>query len=388
VLAAASPNMIGAVQNLPILNLAQAEVLAEVVPMCELWIRDDLAYPACEKCEHRESDDVHHGALKDHNFTPSGKHEWEWRRMLAMGYKGEHLLWGSLNPLLPQHNPIRQLCLEPVTNYTYGLSPMELMINLQLMGEDLLRKHDQLLDLQIDPPIAVVGLSNVDGERAKLLRIPGGTFTMPNIPHADIKRFAPETPPDAAGMHRLIDEKFDRAGGLPMGAMGANPDPNMRSEGQIMAGAALSSPRTGRRALRVERGLEDVMTDCLRLRRRTQKVELRVPLPQPDPETGKTYRDLLLSQVPGELSVRVSAHSASPLFRNEMREIAALLSERGAISNESFIELVAPPLEDILRPKARLMEKAAAEFKNRALTAKEEESKAKLVAAEAKSRKV
>jgi hypothetical protein len=384
ILAAASPNMIGAVQNMPILNLAEPEVMADVVPMCELWIKDDLAYPACAQCDHGEGDEVHHGATKDHEFQKSGKHTWEWRKVLGMGRWGEEILWGSLNPLLRQRQPIRQLCLEPVTNYAYGLSPMDPLVNLQLWSEDLLRKHDNLLDLQLDPPIAIIGLSNVDNERAKLLRMPGGTFTMSNIPNADIRRFSPETPPDTAGMHQLIDQKFDRQGGLPLGASGTPGEANMRSAGQMTAGAALSSPRTNRRAMRVEDSLEEISTDTLRLRRRTSKDPLRVPLNEPDPTTGKPYRSFLLSQVPGEVRVRVSAHSASPLFRNEMRELAVILKREGAIGLESFIELIAPPMEDILRPKARQIEKSGGEIKKQALASRQQEAQAKLMQAQVK----
>jgi hypothetical protein len=301
-----------------------------------------------------------------------------------MGRWGEEILWGSLNPLLRQRQPIRQLCLEPVTNYAYGLSPMDPLVNLQLWSEDLLRKHDNLLDLQLDPPIAIIGLSNVDNERAKLLRMPGGTFTMSNIPNADIRRFSPETPPDTAGMHQLIDQKFDRQGGLPLGASGTPGEANMRSAGQMTAGAALSSPRTNRRAMRVEDSLEEISTDTLRLRRRTSKDPLRVPLNEPDPTTGKPYRSFLLSQVPGEVRVRVSAHSASPLFRNEMRELAVILKREGAIGLESFIELIAPPMEDILRPKARQIEKSGGEIKKQALASRQQEAQAKLMQAQVK----
>src|SRR5207245_6082027 len=85
----------------------------------------------------------------------------------------------------------------------------------------LMPKPSTLLILQRDPPISIVGLSNVDGERAKLLRLPGGTFSMPAAPGVEIKRLAPETPPDAAGTQQLINNSFNEAGGLPTGSQGA-----------------------------------------------------------------------------------------------------------------------------------------------------------------------
>jgi hypothetical protein len=384
--AAGPPSMIGAFPGgIPNFagNMAEPEVEADVVPMSELWIRDDLAYANCGRCHHRESDDAHaQGPLHDHAFERSGEHEWEWRKVLAMGRWGDDVLWGSLNPLLRQQHPMIPLQLSPVTGYAYGISPMEQMIALQLQGESLLNKHDRLLDLQLDPPIAIIGLSSVDGERAKLLRNAGGTFTMPFLVGADIKRFAPDTPPDAAGMHKLIDEKFDRLGGLPMGA---NPvtDANVRSAGQMTAGASLSSPRTNRRAMRVEDALEDVMTPAYRLHRRVSRDPLRIPLTEPDPDTGKPYRQFYLTQIPGELNIRVSAHSASPLYRTQAREDAVVLRREQVVDDETFVELFGPMLHEMVRAKARRLAAGKAKMRERAIEVKEREAAAK----EAKARK-
>lgn len=389
VLAAASPNMIGAVQNMKPITIGEPEVAADMVPMCELWIKDDYAYQACARCGHREEEFAHRqGPFRDHPFMPSPNFEWEWRRVLTMGPNGDHYLWDVLNPLLPQRQPLRQLCLRPITNYAYGNAPQEQMIMLQKWGEDLLSKHDLLLELQLDPPIAYIGMGGgVDGERAKLLRQPGGDFATSFSPGQEIKRMVPDTPPDTPGMHKLIDDKFNQEGGLPAGSSGTSNDPNVRSAGQMTAGAALSSPRTNRRAMRVEDTLEEVMTDALRLHRRMCKDALRIPLPQPDPETGKNWRQFYISEVPEDLNVRVSAHSASPLFRNEMREIATILRREQAISKEVFIELLSPPLEDILRPKARKMEASEAQAKQQILAAKKAEADAKMIAAKAKAQR-
>jgi hypothetical protein len=374
---AGPPNMIGAVQNLHDSATADPEVQVDIVPMCELWIRDDLAYPSCDRCHRRESDDAHvQGPLYDHAYKPSGEHEWEWRKVLCLGENGDIPLWGTLNPLLPQRQPLIQLTLGPTPGYLWGVSPLQKLIALQVLGEELLSKHLTLLDLQLDPPIAITGISNVDGERAKMLREVGGTFTMPYGPGAKIERFTPETPPDAAGMTKLIDDAIDRAGGLPMGSHPTT-DANVRSAGQMTAGAELSAPRVNRRAMRVEDALEEVMTPAFRLHRRISKDPLRVPLKEPDQETQKDYRQFLLSQLPGELSVRVSAHSASPLFRKQMREDAIILKREGAIDKETFVEILGPPMEDMVRQKARRIQASEAQKTERVLEIKEREAAAK-----------
>jgi hypothetical protein len=393
-LAGASPNISGAVSMGETSPVAQAQEQAEVVQMCELWIRDDYAIPLCDTCRKRQGDDAHQeGPLKEHVFEPSGEHEWEWRKVLALGPLGDRIMWSSLNPLLRQREPFRQLCLKPVTNYLWGDSLIRKLIPLQLWGEDLINKHMNLLDLQLDPPIAILGMHSVDGEKAKLLRQPGGAFTIPPGPGIDIKRLAPDTPPDVPGVTKLIDDSIDRAGGLPMGSQG-QAEPSMRSAGQMTAGAMLSSPRTNQRAIRVEDSLEEIMTDELRLHRRISKDRMRIALPEPDAEkqpdehakwAEKPYKELLLSQMPGDLNVRVSAHSASPLFRNEMRQDAITLKREGAIDLETFVEIYGPALEDVLRAKARKIQKAAAKVKERAIEIKEREAAAKEAKA-AKSR--
>jgi hypothetical protein len=351
-LAAATPNLIGAVQNTQDTALAQPQVRGEVVTLAELWVRDDRAW----------KDD-------------QGRWHWEWRKVLHLPAT-ERVLWESLNPLLPQRHPFRQLCLNPLPNYLWGVSPMEKLLIMQRWGEDMIGKHQQLLDLQLDPPIAIIGMASVDGERAKLLRALGGTFTMPPAPQASIQRLAPETPPDAAGMSRLIDEWFDRAGGLPSGSGGPQ-EANVRSAGQMTAGAVLSSPRTNRRAMRVEDTLEEVATDMLRLHRRVSKAPLRIPLAQPDPETAESSRKFLLAQLPGDFVVRVAAHSASPIFSQQSRQLAFALHQRQAIDLETLVELTDPPLADILRAKARRIAKAQGEKTEKVLALKEREVRAK-----------
>jgi len=68
--------------------------------------------------------------------------------------------------------------------------------------------------------------------------------------------------------------------------------------------------------------------------------------------------------MPGDLSVRVSAHSASPLFRNQAREDAIVLKREGAIDLETFVEAYQPAMEDVIRAKARRIQKAGAAFKS------------------------
>ena len=70
-----------------------------------------------------------------------------------------------------------------------------------------------------------------------------------------------------------------------------------------------------------------------------------------------------------------------------MREFADVAKREGAIGLEAFIELLGMPLEDILKPKARLIEKSGGEVKKQALQARQQEAQAKLLQAQVKVQK-
>jgi hypothetical protein len=136
----------------------------------------------------------------------------------------------------------------------------------------------------------------------------------------------------------------------------------------------------------VEDTLEEIMTDAIQLKRRESSDFMHIALPEPDadkqPEEHQQwqeqpYRSVLLSQIPGDLAVRVSAHSASPLFREQHKQDAIVLKREGAIDAEMFVEIYGSPMEDVVRPKTRRLMRAAAKVKERAIEIKEREAHAK-----------
>lgn len=332
ILASASPQMVGQVQNMSDTLLAMPRVTEPVVPMCELWIWDDL------------QDDY---------------------RVVWNFLKTEDIIWERQNPLLKGENPFYGLTLGPTPGYIWGVCPLENLVGLQAWQDQKIKDLDTRDDLQIKPPMFFKGFSGITDEIAERFRGPGGNLSSGN-PTAEVVPLPPPPLPDPFGMLDRIDKMFSRQGGLPSQLTG-QADANVRSEGQAQTQAILGAGPTFRRAMLVERCLSELATAKLRLHRQIHAE----PLIKADGEK------FLLSQMPSELRARVWAHTQSPIYAQRLLEKAVLAIQHKAIAPEDFLELLDLPMSDILRAKARKMEKSQAELQQKALSLKEREVAAK-----------
>jgi len=338
ILAAASPTMEGQVQGMGGTALAIPRVHEDVVRLAELWVRDDRGY----------RDD---------------RHRWqpEWRVVTNL-LATEEILWEPLNPLISDEHPFHALTLDPAPGYLWGTSPLEKLIALQEWREKKLVDIDERDGRQIDPPLFFQGFGTMDGERAKAFLHRGGYITS-SAPNADVKPVMPPPVPDPFAFIDQIDGMFSRAGGLPKGMTGQT-EPGVRSGEQAMGQAMLGSGPTMTNAMRVEGVLEEVATALLRLHRRVNGETIRLG-------QGADATDVLLSQLPGDFVVRVSAHSASPLYAQQIAQKAVLAKQLKAITNERFIELLDLPQSEILVAEARQLSKAQAEQSERVIEIQE-----------------
>jgi hypothetical protein len=79
---------------------------------------------------------------------------------------------------------------------------------------------------------------------------------------------------------------------------------------------------------------------------------------------GKTF---LLAQLPSETTIKVSAHSASPVFADQLMAKAQLLLKAGAIDLPTFVDMVDPPNRELLIENARKLQEAQAAQKKELL---------------------
>lgn len=331
ILAQATPSMVGVARASEATDLGRARSREPVVKLAELWVRDD--------------------ALKgDYRVVTN---------LLAT----ERIIWDPPNPLIPDEHPFHGLALDPLPGYVWGISPIQGLLDLQAWREEKLDALNLRENLQLDPPLFFEGMAGITDEKARAFRKPGGQLASA-MPGAKVSPIVPAPLPDPFAMIDQIDRMFANRAGLPMGLRGQT-EPGVRSGEHAIMQAMLGAGPTLTRAMLVEATLEGIATAMLRLRRRMSGTPLR---------TLGESREFMLSQMPGDFVVRVTAHSASPVYQQQILQKAVLAKQHQAIDNETFLELLDLPMAEILKAKARRLGKAQAEKAERLLAIQEKKA--------------
>ena len=162
-------------------------------------------------------------------------------------------------------------------------------------------------------------------------------------------------------MLKEIDGMYDDASGIPPVAQGDQP-PGVRANEQLISLAGIGAGRIRDMALQIESTLSRIATLAFHIRQRHDDQTYQA-------EDGKRF---LLAQLPPGTSLKVSSHSASPIFaeqveakakslleagaidppnRDEIKDLAAKLGESRAKMQEKFYEL---ELEKVRRRRGKL----------------------------------
>lgn len=255
---------------------------------------------------------------------------------------------------MPGELPFVKVATKPLRDYFWGVSELSGLVQLQDWREIRMVEMDELLKRNLDPPRAFSGF-NLTDEKLKALNSIGGFISSP-IPSARAENLAPEIPPQGFEMIDRIDAMFAEAGGLQPILQGQNP-PDVRAGGQLQALAGIAAGgRIRKKALLVEDALEIVATRLFHLmqRRDPTPYPFEVAEEMPKPPT------FLLSHLPPDTKVLVSAHSASPVYAQELAQKAAMLYEAGAIDMPTLIDFMNVPMAEELRVKAKELQKGKA----------------------------
>ena len=124
----------------------------------------------------------------------------------------------------------------------------------------------------------------------------------------------------------------------------------VRSQGHASQLARLGSSRIKKRALIIEDSLEKVATLYLKLMQvydDTHFVDTN----------GKKF---IAEQFTKDFTVKVDAHSNSPIFTEDLKQLAFNLFKTGSIDKESLLDLVEPPMKQLLIEKLQKREKEQA----------------------------
>ena len=240
--------------------------------------------------------------------------------------------------------PFIQICPNPLYDYYWGGSEVQRLIYLQQLRNRRMTEILDLLSKQVSPPTALIGFTGILDEKNFALNRAGGLLAT-DMPNAKVEKMAPNMPPDLFSTMREIDSMFEEASGIG-NVLSGKGEAGVRSAGHASQLARLGSSRTKKRALVIEDSLEKLATLYLKAMQLYDDTHLK-------DTDGQTF---IAEQFTKNFVVKVDAHSNSPIFMEDNRQLAFNLLKAGAIDKESLLDLIEPPMKEELKDRLKQME--------------------------------
>ena len=317
IMSQSNPTIYGNVNlDLSGMNRYKARVAEETVKMHELWVWND------------ETEDYQCVTMADPDIFIYD------RPGASMFLKGEL--------------PFVQICPNPQYDYYWGQSEVQRLIFLQQLRNNRMTEILDLLSKQVNPPTALTGFTGILDEKNFALNRAGGLLAS-DMPNAKAERLAPDMPSSLFEVIHEVDNMFSEASGISSVLQGKG-ESGVRSSGHASQLARLGSSRAKKRALIVEDSLEKVATLYLKLMQAYDKTHFK-------DEDGHPF---IPEQFTKDYVVKVDAHSNSPIFTEDLRQLAFNLFKAKAIDTESLLDLLEPPMKQLLKDKLKKKEAAAA----------------------------
>ena len=241
--------------------------------------------------------------------------------------------------------PFIQICPNPQFDYYWGQSEVARLNLLQAIRNNRMTEILDLLSKQSSPPKVFSGFMGITDEKAFAFDRPG-SFVSSDMPNAKVDSIAPEMPASLFEVIHEIDAMFAEASGI-SSVLSGRGEQGVRSAGHASQLARLGSSRAKKRALIVEDSLEKVATLYLKLMQAYDNTHFK------DEEGNK----FIAEQFTKDYVVKVDAHSNSPIFTEDMRQLAFNLFKAQAIDKESLLDLLEPPMKQLLIDKLKKREK-------------------------------
>jgi hypothetical protein len=313
IMSATTPTMQGNVQQPLNQDMTyEAKVAEELIEMQELWFWDD--------------------------------DEGDYR--VVTRAENQVTIYDRKNFFLKGELPFVQVCPNPMYSYFWGMSEVAGLMGLQRWRNERVLQIKNLLDRDVNPPTSLTGWMGLLDEKNFALNRSGGVLSTDSM-QAKVEQHKPTIPQEIFAVVHEIDAMFAERSGLQNIMMGKG-ESGVRSGRQTSELARLASARIKKRALVVEDSLEKIATLYLKIMQKHDVNDLKDDKGQP----------FIPEQFTNDFVVKVDSHSNSPLFVEDHKQMAAELFEAHAIDRESLIEMVAPPMEDLLLRKLKLIEAA------------------------------
>ena len=243
--------------------------------------------------------------------------------------------------------PFVQLCPNPQYDYYWGQSEVQRMILLQQARNKRFDEITQLLAKQVNPPMMISGFSGIMDEKNFALNR-AGAFLSSDMPNAKVDKLAPQMPADLFSELDRIDRMFEEVSGI-TNVLSGKGESGVRSTGHASQLARLGSSRAKKRALIIEDSLEKVATLYLKLMAVYDNTHFTT-------ENEPEKIPFIAEQFTRDYAVKVDAHSNSPIFMEDMRNLAFNLFKVQAIDRESLLDLLEPPMKQLLKERLKKME--------------------------------
>jgi hypothetical protein len=293
------------------------DISVDLVEMCELWIWND--------------------DIKDYQTVTMAD--------------GRITVYDRSNIFVAKIHPFTQICPSPRKGYFWGDIIISRLIGLQYKRNRALIRIDDFLDKQVNPPRTLEGFSGPIDEIDLALDKAGGTVPLGDNPMAKVNLLKRDVPSDLWADVREIDEMFSEAAALPPLLQGRG-ESGVRSGRQTSELSRLGSSRIKKRALIVEDCLEFFATKGFKAMRKYHPDKYQTEPTKP----GVKPMPFILAQVDEGLIVKVDAHSNSPLFVEDQKALAGEMLETKSIDRASFIEMLNPPMKDVLLRRLKTIE--------------------------------
>jgi hypothetical protein len=240
--------------------------------------------------------------------------------------------------------PFVQVCPNPLYDNYWGSSEVQRMVFLQELRNKRMTEILDLLSKQVSPPTALIGFTGMIDEKNFALNRAGGLLAS-DMPNAKVERMAPQIPPDLFREIDKIDAMFEEVSGIGNVLQGKG-EAGVRSSGHASQLARLGSSRAKKRALIIEDSLEKLATlylKCMQVYDNTHFKDME-------------GRPFIAEQFTKDFVVKVDAHSNSPIFMEDMRQLAFNLFKSQVIDKESLLDLLEPPMKQLLKDRLKKME--------------------------------
>jgi len=243
--------------------------------------------------------------------------------------------------------PFVQICPDPLNDYYWGQSETQKLIMLQQLRNQRMTEVLDLLSKQVNPPTAFSGFSGITDEKYFAMQR-AGSLIATDMPNAKVDRLAPQMPADLFEVIHEIDAMFGEVSGI-SNVLSGKGESGVRSQGHASQLARLGSSRAKKRALVVEDSLEKVATLYLKLMQVYDDTHFL------DAENTP----FIAEQFTKDYVVKVDAHSNSPIFTEDQKQLAFNLFKAGAIDKEDLLDLVDIPMKQLLKDKLKKREMMA-----------------------------